>query len=71
MGGRVYRSKLEMVVKLGCALEPRAIMMVLTGAADKVIHEDAMFRRAWYDKTTQHSSRNLHSVWEVWPFVKS
>eukprot|EP00975_Prorocentrum_lima_P056024 11743891-Prorocentrum_lima.AAC.1 len=59
-----------MARKLGCALERRVIMMVLTTATDKVIQEDAILKRAWYDRTTQHSLRSPQSVWEVLPFVK-
>eukprot|EP00975_Prorocentrum_lima_P019696 4147120-Prorocentrum_lima.AAC.1 len=35
-----YYSKLEMAVKLGCALEQRVIMLVLTSTVGKVIHVD-------------------------------
>eukprot|EP00975_Prorocentrum_lima_P067119 12913117-Prorocentrum_lima.AAC.1 len=59
-----------MAVKLGCALEPRVIMMMLTSVVDKAIQEDAILQRAWCDKTTQHSLRNPHSIWEVLPCVR-
>eukprot|EP00975_Prorocentrum_lima_P031572 6627534-Prorocentrum_lima.AAC.1 len=65
-----YYSKLEVAVKFGCSLEPRVITMVLTSVTDKVIQEDAILRRAWLDKTIQHSLRNPHSIWEVLPFAK-
>eukprot|EP00975_Prorocentrum_lima_P000793 162917-Prorocentrum_lima.AAC.1 len=65
-----YCSKLEMAVKLGCALEPRVIMRVLTDAVARVIHEDAILKRVLYGEISQPSLRNLNSVWDVLPFVR-
>eukprot|EP00975_Prorocentrum_lima_P024639 5178897-Prorocentrum_lima.AAC.1 len=59
-----------MAVKLGCALEPRVIMMVLTNTVGKVIHEDAIRKREWYDNIIQSSLRTPHSMWDVLPCAR-
>eukprot|EP00975_Prorocentrum_lima_P041480 8713031-Prorocentrum_lima.AAC.1 len=60
-----------MAVELGCALEPRVIIMVLTNIVGKVIHADAHLKRAWYDKIIQSSLRTPHNMWDVLPCVRT
>eukprot|EP00975_Prorocentrum_lima_P040403 8480347-Prorocentrum_lima.AAC.1 len=59
-----YYSKLEMAGKLGRALEPRVIRIVLACAVDMVILTDPGLKRVWYDKVTQTSLRNPQSMLE-------
>eukprot|EP00975_Prorocentrum_lima_P051188 10723936-Prorocentrum_lima.AAC.1 len=59
-----------MALKLGAALEPRMIMMVLTNVTDKVIREDDILKRVWYDRAMQPKLRNPSSTWDIVHFVK-
>eukprot|EP00975_Prorocentrum_lima_P061365 12863895-Prorocentrum_lima.AAC.1 len=59
-----------MALKLGAALEPRMIMVVLTSVTDKVIREDDLLRRAWSDRFLQPKLRNPSSTWDIVDFVK-
>eukprot|EP00975_Prorocentrum_lima_P046766 9775052-Prorocentrum_lima.AAC.1 len=59
-----------MALKLGAALEPRMIMMMLTNVTDKVIREDDILIRAWPDRAMQAKLRNPSATWDIVEFVK-
>eukprot|EP00975_Prorocentrum_lima_P003836 836950-Prorocentrum_lima.AAC.1 len=43
---------------------------MLTNVTDKVIREDDILKRAWYDRAMQPKLRNPSSAWNIVDFVK-
>eukprot|EP00975_Prorocentrum_lima_P010701 2271816-Prorocentrum_lima.AAC.1 len=60
-----------MAEKLGCALEPRVIMNVLTYAVNNVIITDTVLQITWYARVSQLSLRNPQSMSVVIMFVRT
>eukprot|EP00975_Prorocentrum_lima_P052372 10976423-Prorocentrum_lima.AAC.1 len=59
-----------MAIKLGAALEPRMIMLVLSSVVEKVIEDDAILKRVWFDKIMQPHLRKPSRIWDVLTLVR-
>eukprot|EP00975_Prorocentrum_lima_P024899 5227969-Prorocentrum_lima.AAC.1 len=59
-----------MAVKLGCAMEPRVIMQVLSHATEEEILTDYLLTRTWWDRVSDLTLRNPQGMVDVMMCVR-